>query len=135
MKPDKIIPVSQVMKKDFDVVDGMTTVANALSRMQHKDTKMLLVEKSHEHDEYGMLLLSDISRDVLGKDRAPERVNAYEVMAKPVVSVDPDMDIRLCARLFDSLDLSRAPVIKDGKVVGVVSFTDLVLKGMLKHLT
>ena len=134
MKPNPIVPVRDVMKENFDVVDGMTTIANALTQMKHRDTKMLLVEKGHDHDEYGMLLVSDISREVLAKDRSPDRVNVYEVMAKPVVSVDPDMDIRYCARLFDSLDLSRAPVVKDGKVVGVVSFTDLVLKGMLRHM-
>jgi len=131
MKPEKPVRVSEVMKTEYDVVDGMSTVDDALRRMQHRETKMLLVEKCHEGDEIGMLLVSDIARDVLACDRSPERVNVYEVMVKPVVSVDPDMDIRYCAKLFDRLDLSRAPVIKNRQVVGVVSFTDLVLKGML----
>ncbi|HGX93137.1 MAG TPA: CBS domain-containing protein, partial [Candidatus Tenderia sp.] len=52
------------------------------------------------------------------------------IMSKPVVGVDPGMDIRYCARLFDRFGLSRAPVIECGKVVGVVSYTDMVLKGM-----
>jgi CBS domain-containing protein len=40
------------------------------------------------------------------------------------------MDIRFCARLFDSFNISRAPVVENGKVVGIISLTDLVLKGM-----
>jgi CBS domain-containing protein len=40
------------------------------------------------------------------------------------------MDIRYCARLFDRFDLSRAPVIENGELLGVVSFTDLVLRGL-----
>ena len=131
MKPTTIIRVRDVMKPQFDVVDGMTTVADALRQMRHRDTKMLLVEKRHDDDEYGVLLVSDIARKVLACDKAPERVNVYEVMVKPVVCVDPDMDIRYCARLFTRLDLSRCPVVKEGKVVGVVSFTDLVLKGLV----
>ena len=131
MKPTTIIRVRDVMKPEFDVVDGMTTVADALRQMRHRDTKMLLVEKRHDDDEYGVLLVSDIARKVLACDKAPERVNVYEVMVKPVVCVDPDMDIRYCARLFTRLDLSRCPVVKEGKVVGVVSFTDLVLKGLV----
>jgi len=41
------------------------------------------------------------------------------------------MDIRYCARLFDSFGLSRAPVLEDGEVIGLVSYTDIVLKGLL----
>lgn len=127
------IRVREVMKTKFDLIDGMTTVAAALHRMQHVDTKALIVKKRHADDEYGMLLISDIAREVLARDRAPERVNVYEIMAKPVISVDPDMDIRYCARLFERFELSRAPVIENGKVIGIVSFTDMVLQGLCKQ--
>jgi CBS domain-containing protein len=40
------------------------------------------------------------------------------------------MDIRYCARLFDKFGLSRAPVVDGDKVLGIVSYTDMVLKGM-----
>ena len=42
----------------------------------------------------------DIATEVLAKNRAPERVNIYEIMEKPLFSVDPAMDARYCARLF-----------------------------------
>ena len=48
--------VKDVMWSDFDIVDGKITVQNALNDMQHKKTKMLLVDKSHDHDEYGVVL-------------------------------------------------------------------------------
>jgi predicted transcriptional regulator len=51
-------------------------------------------------------------------------------MSKPVVSVDPQMDIRYCARLFENFGLGRAPVIEDGKVIGIVGYTDIVLRGV-----
>lgn len=127
------IRVREVMKTKFDLIDGMTTVDAALRTMQHVDTKALIVKKRHADDEYGMLLISDIAREVLAKDRAPERVNVYEIMAKPVISVDPDMDIRYCARLFERFELSRAPVLENGKVIGIVSFTDMVLQGLCKR--
>ena len=67
---------------------------------------------------------------MLAKDRAPERVNVYEIMSKPVVGVDPHMDIRYCARLFAKLGMSVMPVIEDEKVVGIVSYHELVLRGL-----
>jgi predicted transcriptional regulator len=120
------------MKTNFDLVDGRITVMEALKRMKHVDTKSLIVDKRHEDDEYGMLLLSDVAKQVLGMDRSPERINVYEIMSKPVLSVDPAMDIRYCARYFERFGLTRAPVIEDGKVVGIVSYTDMVMKGMVK---
>lgn len=128
----EVIKVKQVMKPDVDVVDGMMTVYEVLNTIKHKQNKSIIVQRRDEHDEYGIVLLNDIATEVLGKDRSPERVNVYEIMTKPVVSVDPEMDIRYCARLFKRLGLSRAPVMENRKVVGMVSLTDLVLKGLCK---
>jgi len=123
--------VREVMKPHFDTVDGMDTVAQALEHMRHVETKSLIVRKRHRDDELGMVVIADIARKVLAKNRAPERVNIYEIMSKPLLSVSPDMDIRYCARLFDRFGLSRAPVVEDGEVIGIVSLTDLVIKGIL----
>jgi len=130
MSGRKIVRVKDVMKTGFDMVDGMMSVQDALGKMKHVDTKCLIVDKRHKDDEYGIVLISDIAKNVLAKDKSPERVNVYEVMSKPVICVDAGMDIRYCARLFDKFGLSRTPVVEDGKVVGIVSFTDMVLIGM-----
>ena len=129
-----IIRVSEVMKKDFDMVDGLMSVSEAVSTMKHVDTKCVLVDKRHANDVFGMVLISEVAREVLAKDRAPERVNVYEIMTKPVMTVPPDLDIRYCARLFERFGLSRAPVEENGKIVGVVSLTDMVLKGLCASL-
>jgi CBS domain-containing protein len=131
MSERKTIRVRDVMKHHFDMVDGMHTVAQALEQMLHVDTKSLVVRKRHDDDEFGMVMISDIARQVLAQDRAPDRVNIYEIMSKPLLSVPPDMDIRYCARLFNRFDLSRAPVLDQGEIIGIVSLTDLVMKGML----
>ena len=129
-----VIRVRDVMKTKFDMVDGMATISQALKKMKHIEAKCLIVDKRHEDDEYGILLISDIARKVLAKDLSPDRVNVYEVMAKPVAFVDPQMDIRYCARFLDSFRLSRVPVIDDRKVIGIVSFTDLILKGFCRNM-
>lgn len=131
MTQGPLVRVREVMKPQFDLVDGMSTVADALKAMRHTETKMLMVRKCHENDEWGMLGISDIARKVLALDRAPERVNVYEVMTKPVLTVHPDMDIRYCARLFARFNITRAPVEEGREVIGTVSLADLVFKGML----
>ena len=125
------VPVRQVMRKDVTHVDGRISVLEALKVMKKVQATCLIVDKRHENDEYGMLLFSDIAKQVIARDRAPERVNVYEIMAKPVISVRPDMSIRNCARLFESFGISHAPVVEDNDVVvGVVSYYLLVLEGL-----
>jgi CBS domain-containing protein len=127
-----LIRVKDVMKTDFGSIDGVATVADALIKMKILKTAVLIVNKRNEDDEYGMLTSGDIARHVLAKDRAPDRVNVYEIMSKPVISVHPDMDIRYCSRLFANYNLVRAPVLENNKVVGMVSPNSLVLDGLYK---
>lgn len=134
MSSHEVVRVRDVMKTEFDLVDGLATVADALCAAKHHDTKCLIVKKRDDNDEYGILAYSDIAKQVLGKDRAPERVNVYEIMSKPVLSVDPSMDIRYCARLFENFGIARAPVIDNGQVLGIVGYTDMVLLGIREKL-
>ena len=127
-----IIRVKDVMKTDFGTIDGIATVDDALKKMKSMKTAVLVVNKRHENDEYGLITSGDIARHVLAKDRAPHRVNVYEIMSKPVISVHPDMDIRYCSRLFADYNLVRAPVIENKIVIGMVSPNSLVLDGLYK---
>ncbi len=102
--------------------------------MKKEGATSLIVKRRDENDEIGMLLFSDIAKKVIARDRAPERVNVYEVMAKPVLTVRPDMEIGYCARMFENFGISHAPVVDNGEIVGMVSFYLLVLHGILPDL-
>ena len=127
---ENVIRVRDVMKSEVDVVDGMLTVTEALNSMKYPDTRTLIVDKRHEDDEYGVVMFRDMAKKVLARDHSPNRVNIYEIMSKPVLSVHPDMDIRYCTRLFDRFGLSRAPVLEHQKIIGLVSYSDIVLNGL-----
>lgn len=131
---ENIIRVRDVMKTEWDIVDGMMTVTEALKSMKYPDTRTLIVDKRHDDDEYGVVMFRDMAQKVLARDHSPDRVNIYEIMSKPVVSVHPDMDIRYCTRLFDRFGLSRAPVLEDHKIIGLVSYTDIVLNGLIVEM-
>jgi predicted transcriptional regulator len=122
--------VRDCMRTEVTEVDGRLDVLSALKIMKKVGATSLIVKRRDKHDEYGMLLFSDIAKKVIARDRAPERVNVYEVMAKPVLTVRPDMGIRYCARLFENFGISHAPVVENDKIVGIVSFYLLVLQGL-----
>ena len=131
---DKTIHIGEIMRPRFIVVDGMETVTNAIRRMAAEDANVLIIDKRHDDDEYGIVLLRDITSRVLAANRAPARVNVYEIMSKPVVTVDVAMKARYCARLFYNLGISTAPVVRNGEIVGVVSYRELVFAGMADEI-
>lgn len=134
MKHNKLIRVADIMVTDFDMVESFATIADALRQSQFLNNECMIVNRRHDNDEFGILLLADIAKDVLSVDKSPERINVYEIMSKPVIYVSPNMDIRYVARLFKKFGLTRAPVIKSGKILGLVGYREIILKGLLNSL-
>lgn len=127
MSNKPVIKSQDVMSNNYVTLDGMKTVQDAIDAMKQHNTDVIIVDKRTEHDAYGIVVLADIAKQVLAKDRAPERVNIYEIMAKPLISVPPQMDVRYCARLFERFGLAYAPVIDNEQVLGLVGYRELVL--------
>lgn len=123
-------PIRNCMRTDVTEIDGSMDVLSALKIMKDVGDTSLIVKRRDEQDEYGMLLFSDIAKEVIAKNRAPERVSVYEIMAKPCLTVRPGMEIRYCARLFENFGISHAPVVENDKVIGTVSYYRLVLHGL-----
>lgn len=130
MSERRIVRVADVMQRELVLLSGVATVAEALAVLREKGAHFVLVDKRHEDDEVGIVMVADIAKQVLARNRSPERTNLYEVMSKPVLSVRPEMDIRYCARLFHRFGISTAPVIEGGEIRGVVTYDQLVLKGL-----
>jgi predicted transcriptional regulator len=126
----KVIKARDVMREKHIEMDGLATVREALNAMKTDHSEVVIVKKRDEHDAFGIVLISDIAKKVLAKDRAPERVNLYEIMSKPLIPLDPEMNVRHCARLYESFGLSNAPVVENGQVIGIVSYSELVFRGL-----
>ena len=127
MNGEKIIRASDVMSQNFILVDGLATVSDALVRIKAEGARCAIVEKRHDDDEYGILLLSDVAKTVVAQNRSPDRVNVYEIMSKPIIAIRPTMDVRYVSRLFEHFGLTLAPVLHSSEVLGIVSYENIVL--------
>jgi predicted transcriptional regulator len=112
---------------NYQFADGMMTVAEGIKLAKKHNVSVLIINKRNAQDEYGLVMLADIAKEVIAKDRSPDRVNLYEIMAKPLISVLPDMDVRYCARLFERFSIHLAPVIENKDIIGMVDYTNMVL--------
>ncbi len=130
MNQHKLIRVRDVMANSYVMVDGLTTVREGIKLAKEHVVKALVVNKRNDDDEYGIVLMNDIAKKVLAQNRSSDRTNIYEIMTKPALSVSPDMNVKYCARLFERFGVSRAPVVEDGKIIGMVSYNNIVVNGM-----
>ena len=124
----RAIHVLDVMGPDLHTIDGLATAAEAMATMQRLKISSLVVTRRHDDDELGLITVSDLAREVITRDRAPDRVNVYEIMSKPALTVRSSMLARYAVRLLVRFGVSRALVVDDaGAPRGLVTLRDLVL--------
>ena len=119
-----------IMAKEMVTVDGSATVAEAVKLMKEKGVRALIVDRRSEDDAYGIVTQRDIVYRVVAERRDPASVRVHEIMTKPLVVINPDLDVVYVARLMAQQKLSRAPVLFEQKLQGVVSVSDIIGKGM-----
>ena len=127
----KIVRAKDVMHKQYFTIDGMTTARDAAALMRSERVFSLLVEKRHENDAWGILVVQDFVKGVIIPGRSPDDVNVYEIMTKPIITVPADMDIRYAARLIYRAGVRRAPVEDKGEIIGMISLSSLILDNEL----
>ncbi len=128
MSEKRIVRVSDLMVSGVQTIDGLATVAEAMSAMKQHGVSSLVVDRRHGDDELGVVTVTDIAREVISTNRAPDRVNVYEIMSKPVLTVRPRMQARYAARLLVHFGISRTLVVDDaGNPQGILTLRDMVM--------
>ena len=128
MNRNDLVRVGDLMIVELHSIEGLATVAEAISLMRQHNVNSLSVNRRDDNDEVGLVLVSDIAGKVIALNRAPERVNVYEIMSKPVLTLPPDMLVRYAIRLLVRFEVSRAIVVdNDRNPLGLVTLRDLVM--------
>jgi predicted transcriptional regulator len=128
MNETRDLLVGDVMSATVRTIERTATVHEAIELMRDTGVSSLAVSRRDETDEYGLLVVSDIAREVIAENRSPDRVNVYEIMSKPVVTLAADMMIRYAVRLLVRFDLSRALVVDASRTpVGIITLRDMVV--------
>jgi len=128
MSEQSYTKVRDVMTPDPTVIDRLASVEHAIELMRKNNVSSLVIERRQEGDEYGMVTVHDIAGSVLARNRSTERTSVYEIMSKPVLSVDVNMDIKYAMRLLTRFRLNRALVTDQGAMVGIVTLRDMTLR-------
>lgn len=127
MTDEKISRVEDFMSTNFQLIDRDATVHDAIALLKQHNLNALIVDRRDEDDEIGLVTVTDVAREVMGKHRPPDRTYVFEIMTKPIVSVPARMKVVYATRLLANLDLSQAVVTDETRhPIGIVNRRDLV---------
>lgn len=112
-----------------------TTVIEALQVMSDKNIGAVMVMRGD--DLVGIFSERDYARKGIIQGRKAKTTTLNEVMIHDVITVTPEMNIDDCMQLFIGRYIRHLPVVKDNKVIGMLSIGDIVnaiIKEQLDHI-
>ncbi len=117
--------VGEIMTTPVISVPPSTSVEDALHLMREKGIHSVFVEPDQPGGAYGIMTQRDVLRKIVAAGRPLENVAVRDLMTSPIITVSPDTTIRQCSVIMLDANIRRAAVMKDGKLVGVISDTDI----------
>jgi malate dehydrogenase (oxaloacetate-decarboxylating) len=109
-------------------VEPDSSVSDALALMRRRYIHSLIVQKSKENPEYGILTSTDISDKVMAENRNPSTIKVRELMTSPIIAVKMDDPLQECAKIMKQKRIHHLPVVDSkGALVGMISATDFLV--------
>ena len=113
--------VKDVMTQKVLTIESNKTVTEAAALMTQNDVANLIVMENHI--PVGIVTERDFVRRVLATEKSP-KIKISKIMSTPLRVIDPDAPLKEAARRMVRKRIRRLPVIKDNKLVGIITATD-----------
>jgi CBS domain-containing protein len=121
----KFPTVADIMQQSPTQIDGVGSIADALTLMRRENIACVVVPRRDRQDEHGMLLITDIAREIVSKNRPIKRTQVYEIMTKPAPSLDATMSVKYAIRHMERFALTHCIVLDGRELAGVVTLKKL----------
>jgi CBS domain-containing protein len=121
-----IVLVRDVMSKEVRVVRPDTSVKEVVATMNKFDIGSIVVVQGER--PVGIITERDILRRLVEPCLAPETLSARQIMSSPVLTINETANIEETAKLMARKRVKRLPVVNNGKIVGMITYTDIVAK-------
>jgi CBS domain-containing protein len=115
--------VQDIMKKVVLSIDASMAVIDAAKMMDDASVGAIVVIQ--ENIAVGIITERDIVKRVVAKGK-PSQINVKEVMSPNLVVVNPNNTVLELAQLMKERQIHRVPVVKDDRLIGMVTSFDLV---------
>ena len=119
-----IILVRDIMKKNVKTVRVSDSVLDAVCKMNKFYISSLVVTNGGR--PVGIITTRNVLSMVVGPRLDPADVSVKEAMSSPLVTVDSYASVEEAAKIMADRRIKRLPVMEGGRVVGIVSTSDII---------
>lgn len=117
--------IKDIMSLDLWVIEPNEPISSAVWKMETGGIGCLVVCENEK--AIGILTDRDLALGCLSSDHDHPDCRVCYHMTSPAIIGTPDMELVEAARLMVDKDIKRLPVVENGKLVGLVSFSDISL--------
>ncbi len=108
-------------------IDPDKIVLEALAKMRRRYLNSLIVNKTKDNLEYGIITSTDICDKIVAQGQDPSTMKIRDIMSTPIIGISPDETIFECAKLMSKHHIHHLPVVHENKVIGMISATDFLV--------
>lgn len=124
--------VRSIMTTDIVTVLPDTSIVKVSRIMLQKHIRCVLV-CDEDRNLKGVITDSDLVFGTAGKGQEGLELPVSKMMTKDPVSIGPNADIYEAVAVMSEKSCRRVPVVKDGRVIGIISIRD-VIRSILKNM-
>jgi len=118
------LPISEVMVKNVATMSVNETVFSAAKNMFEKRISCIIVLDGDK--VAGILTETDFLKRIAARKREFTHIEIAKLMTSPVISISPDTSVLQAGTIAEENHVKKLPVIDNGKLVGIVTQTDLI---------
>ncbi|QLH08263.1 CBS domain-containing protein [Candidatus Nitrosotenuis sp. DW1] len=115
--------VRDIMKKNVISIDSSMTVNDAAKMMDDASIGAIVVLENGI--AVGIITERDLVRRIIAKEK-PLSTNVKVAMSSPLIVINPDDTVWDLAQLMKTRRIHRVPAVKDNRLVGMVTTSDVV---------
>lgn len=120
-----VIKIRDIMTSPVITMRKNAKVSEAASAMcAHNIGSLIVVDR--EEKPVGIITERDMIRKVVVTCKNPKAINVTQIMSSPLVTGNPDMDLENAAKLMIKKEIKRLPIVEEGRLAGIATFTDLI---------
>ncbi len=117
------ILVKDVMSSPVLTIDSRKTALDATKLMRKHRKGFLVVLDSNRPT--GVISDGNVLDEVVLRGKRAADVKIAKFMQEPIITVEPTDNLLIATRKMKDNNVHRLPVVSQGKVVGVISLTDI----------